>query len=167
MVVRIARRYHQRSFDFCIITFYDPQRAAISKAVEAANLPTGCVYNVDSFQGIVHPSRTTTPISTIAGRERSRLCDLVFGPDTACRILELTASDERRSDPMPQRNGSRHQQVFLMGCWEEHAPGSALLRLVTAPRRLDRLEGNAERFRPTSRITSTVTQHPQPSRPSF
>jgi regulator of nonsense transcripts 1 len=156
MVVRIARRYNQRGLSFCIITFYDPQRAAISKAIKAANLPTGCVYNVDSFQGIGHPSRISTLISTIVGRERSRLCDLVFSPDTASRILELTASDERRSDPLPQRNGRRHQQAFLMGCWEEHAPGSALLRLVTAQRHLDRLEGNAERFRRASGITSTV-----------
>ncbi|KAI0251227.1 AAA domain-containing protein [Lactifluus subvellereus] len=51
MVVRIARRYHQRKLEFCIITFYDPQRAAITRALEAENLPSGCVYNVDSFQG--------------------------------------------------------------------------------------------------------------------
>ena len=61
MVVRIARRYHQRSLDFCIITFYDPQRAAITKALEVANLPTGCVYNVDSFQGMGHPPHIREP----------------------------------------------------------------------------------------------------------
>ena len=65
MVVRIARRYNQRGLSFCIITFYDPQRAAISKAIEAENLPTGCVYNVDSFQGLVHssPLAQAPPIS--------------------------------------------------------------------------------------------------------
>lgn len=52
MVVRIAGLYKQQGLSFCIITFYDPQRAAIAKALEAANLPsTACVYNVDSFQG--------------------------------------------------------------------------------------------------------------------
>ena len=61
MVVRIAQRYNQRGLTFCVITFYDPQRAAISKAIEAANLPTGCVYNVDSFQGIGHPLALVLP----------------------------------------------------------------------------------------------------------
>lgn len=53
MVVRVARRYHQLKLNFCIITFYDPQRAAILRALENENenLPLDCVYNVDSFQG--------------------------------------------------------------------------------------------------------------------
>ncbi|KAI0002119.1 P-loop containing nucleoside triphosphate hydrolase protein, partial [Russula compacta] len=50
MVVRIAGLYKQRGLNFCIITFYDPQRAAIAKALEAAKLPSAYVYNVDSFQ---------------------------------------------------------------------------------------------------------------------
>ncbi len=54
MVVRIARRYHQRKHNFCVITFYDPQRAAITKALENEDLPSDCVYNVDSFQGMWH-----------------------------------------------------------------------------------------------------------------
>ncbi|KAI0251231.1 P-loop containing nucleoside triphosphate hydrolase protein [Lactifluus subvellereus] len=41
MVVRIAKRYHQHRLNFCIITFYDPQRNAISKALASENLPTG------------------------------------------------------------------------------------------------------------------------------
>ena len=53
MVVRIAKRYHQHRLNFCIITFYDPQRAAISKALKSEKLPAECVYNVDSFQGTV------------------------------------------------------------------------------------------------------------------
>jgi superfamily I DNA and/or RNA helicase len=52
MVVRVARRYQQRELDFCIITFYDPQRAAIIKALEKADLQSERVYNVDSFQGM-------------------------------------------------------------------------------------------------------------------
>ena len=51
MVVRVARRYHQVKLGFCIITFYDPQRAAIIEALENEGLPSDCVYNVDSFQG--------------------------------------------------------------------------------------------------------------------
>ncbi|KAI0251225.1 AAA domain-containing protein [Lactifluus subvellereus] len=51
MAVRIAQRYHQRKLDFCIITFYDPQRAAITRALKAEDLPSERVYNVDSFQG--------------------------------------------------------------------------------------------------------------------
>ena len=52
MVVRVARRYHQLKLGFCIITFYDPQRAAIIRALENEDLPSDCVYNVDSFQGM-------------------------------------------------------------------------------------------------------------------
>src|SRR6266852_1255811 len=52
MVVRVARRYHQLKLAFCIITFYDPQRAAIIRALEDEDLPSDCVYNVDSFQGM-------------------------------------------------------------------------------------------------------------------
>jgi superfamily I DNA and/or RNA helicase len=56
MAVRVAKRYHQRKLKFCIITFYDSQRAAITKALEIEKLPPGCVYNVDSFQGPFHYS---------------------------------------------------------------------------------------------------------------
>ncbi|KAI0266502.1 P-loop containing nucleoside triphosphate hydrolase protein [Gloeopeniophorella convolvens] len=62
-VVKIARRYHERGLKFCIITFYDPQRAAIAKQLAHAKLPSACVYNVDSFQGIVYfscPLRATS-----------------------------------------------------------------------------------------------------------
>ena len=52
MVVRVARRYHQLKLNFCIITFYDPQRAATTRALENEGLPSDCVYNVDSFQGM-------------------------------------------------------------------------------------------------------------------
>ncbi|RDX43224.1 hypothetical protein K466DRAFT_472187, partial [Polyporus arcularius HHB13444] len=51
--------------DFCIITPYDGQRAAIAGRLNAENLPWECVYNVDSFQGheaayvIVSTVRTT------------------------------------------------------------------------------------------------------------
>ena len=65
MVVRIAKRYHQRRLNFCIITFYDPQRNAISKALASEKLPTGCVYNVDSFQG----TALTTPRSAFSQLE--------------------------------------------------------------------------------------------------
>ncbi|KAI9510320.1 P-loop containing nucleoside triphosphate hydrolase protein [Russula earlei] len=52
IVVRVAKRYRQRHLNFCVITFYDPQRAAIANAFKDEDLPTGCVYNVDSFQGM-------------------------------------------------------------------------------------------------------------------
>jgi superfamily I DNA and/or RNA helicase len=61
MVVRIARRYHQRKLNFCIITFYDPQRAAIIDALNTAKLPSGRVFNVDSFQGMNHSSHLPAP----------------------------------------------------------------------------------------------------------
>ena len=52
MVIQVARQYHRLKLDFCIITFYDPQRAAIIRALENEDLPSDCVYNVDSFQGM-------------------------------------------------------------------------------------------------------------------
>jgi hypothetical protein len=60
MAVRVAKRYHQRRLKFCIITFYDQQRDAITKALKAGNLPSGCVYNMDSFQGIFRSSRVVS-----------------------------------------------------------------------------------------------------------
>lgn len=54
MVVKIAGRYQELGLNFCVITFYDPQRAAIITALENADLRSECVYNVDSFQGMCH-----------------------------------------------------------------------------------------------------------------
>lgn len=51
MAVRVAKRFHQHHLKFCIITFYDSQRSAIAKALKEEKIPSGCVYNVDSFQG--------------------------------------------------------------------------------------------------------------------
>jgi hypothetical protein len=56
MAVRVAKRYHQQRLNFCIITFYDQQRDAITKTLKAGDLPSDCVYNVDSFHGIFHSS---------------------------------------------------------------------------------------------------------------
>ena len=134
MVVRIAKRYNERGLKFCIITFYDPQRAAISKAVEEANLPTGCVYNVDSFQGMGHLRCISDALrSTIAGRERSRLCDLVISQDPKTRIPDFATPHECCPDPLPQGNGSCHRQIFPARGGEEYATGSTRARLVTAP----------------------------------
>ena len=71
MVVRIAKRYQVHGLKFCVITFYDPQRVAIAKALDAANLPTGRVYNVDSFQGIDNGfCDSDALISNVAGTVR-------------------------------------------------------------------------------------------------
>ncbi|THH13352.1 hypothetical protein EW146_g6849 [Bondarzewia mesenterica] len=65
-VVRLVK-YYYRYKDFCIITPYDPQRAAITKQLEIEKLPFNCVFNVDSFQGneadyvIVSTVRTEGP----------------------------------------------------------------------------------------------------------
>ncbi|KAF9461708.1 hypothetical protein BDZ94DRAFT_1167246, partial [Collybia nuda] len=37
--------------DFCVITPYDAQRAAIEKALKGEGLPWDRIFNVDSFQG--------------------------------------------------------------------------------------------------------------------
>lgn len=46
-------RYYYRTRDFCVITPYDAQRAAIERALKAESLPWERVFNVDSFQGHV------------------------------------------------------------------------------------------------------------------
>jgi hypothetical protein len=183
MVVRVARRYHQLKLGFCIITFYDPQRAAITRALENEDLPSDCVYSVDSFQGMwrspcisVDSLRLTSPIpnrrsTQLDLRERSRLRDIVFRPDKAAGILEIAAPHERRSDPLPQGNGSCHRQELLTGRGREHAPRAALPHLVqTPPRLLDRFESHAKQLRSapwttgtgTSTSTSTAERHARP-----
>ena len=63
------------------------------------------------------------------------------------RVLEISASHERRSDPLPQGNGSRHRQVFPRESGKEHAPREALRHLVTTPRSLlDRPGGYAKQL---------------------
>jgi regulator of nonsense transcripts 1 len=44
-------KHYYRALDFCIITPYDAQRAAIQAGLKAENLPWETVFNVDSFQG--------------------------------------------------------------------------------------------------------------------
>lgn len=44
------RNYYTNT-NFCIITPYDAQRAAIQNQLKAENLPWDCVYNEDNFQG--------------------------------------------------------------------------------------------------------------------
>ncbi|THG92920.1 hypothetical protein EW026_g8158 [Hermanssonia centrifuga] len=50
VVVNLVRYYYHNQ-PFVVITPYDAQRVAIQNALEKANLPSNCVYNVDSFQG--------------------------------------------------------------------------------------------------------------------
>ena len=64
--MNLVQHYYKR-LDFCVITPYDAQRAAITARLKAEDLPWECVYNVDSFQGheapyvIVSTVRTTKP----------------------------------------------------------------------------------------------------------
>ncbi|KAJ7213060.1 P-loop containing nucleoside triphosphate hydrolase protein [Mycena pura] len=48
-ICHLVRRYAHK--EFCVITPYDAQRAAIERQLKAENLPHETVYNVDSFQG--------------------------------------------------------------------------------------------------------------------
>ena len=52
-VVRLVKQYYNKE-DFCVITPYDAQRAAISMQLkkEKDDLRSDRVFNVDSFQGI-------------------------------------------------------------------------------------------------------------------
>ncbi|KAF8517303.1 P-loop containing nucleoside triphosphate hydrolase protein [Hysterangium stoloniferum] len=48
-IVHLVQNYYKKE-EFCVITPYDAQRAAIAKALKNARLPE-MVFNVDSFQG--------------------------------------------------------------------------------------------------------------------
>jgi len=62
-------------------------------------------------------------------------------------FFEIAASHERRSDPLPQGNGSRHRQELYTGQGEEDAPRAALPHLVKTPQRLlERLECRAKQL---------------------
>ncbi|PBK86038.1 P-loop containing nucleoside triphosphate hydrolase protein [Armillaria gallica] len=50
IIAHLVRLYY-KDHDFCVITPYDAQRAAIEKELMKQNLPWERVFNVDSFQG--------------------------------------------------------------------------------------------------------------------
>jgi AAA domain len=66
-IVHLVRSYYKHT-DFCVITPYDAQRAAIEAQLKSENLPWERVFNVDSFQGMcglfVVDRRTLTYSST-------------------------------------------------------------------------------------------------------
>jgi hypothetical protein len=98
-------------------------------------------------------------------RERGRLCDPVFCSDKVAWFFEIATSHERRSDPLPQGNGSRHRQGFFTGQGEEDTPRAALPHLVKTPRRVERLECRAKQRSHAPWTTGaiiTVEWHAQP-----
>ncbi len=50
IIAHLVRLYY-KDLDFCVITPYDAQRAAIEKELKMQDLPWERVFNVDSFQG--------------------------------------------------------------------------------------------------------------------
>jgi hypothetical protein len=131
MAVRVAKRYHQHHLKFCIITFYDSQRSAITKALDAEKIPSGCVYNVDSFQGTFHSShirlpQLDIPATTFITRKRGRLRDTVFGQNTESRIFGVTPAYECRLDSLPEGIDSRNQQNLSTKIREVHASREAM-----------------------------------------
>ncbi|KAJ3733117.1 P-loop containing nucleoside triphosphate hydrolase protein [Lentinula guzmanii] len=50
VIIHLIRNYYQK-MNFCIITPYDAQRAAIERQLRQEKLPWDVVFNVDSFQG--------------------------------------------------------------------------------------------------------------------
>ncbi|KAJ7437646.1 hypothetical protein B0H11DRAFT_2255125 [Mycena galericulata] len=65
-ICNLVRNYYVTE-NFCIITPYDAQRAAIERQLKAENLLYDAVFNMDSFQGneadyvLVPVVRTTQP----------------------------------------------------------------------------------------------------------
>lgn len=54
VMVHLVQKYYKDK-DFCIITPYDAQRAAIERQLKDDGLPWERVFNVDSFQGSSYP----------------------------------------------------------------------------------------------------------------
>ncbi|KAH9984022.1 hypothetical protein BJV77DRAFT_1093367 [Russula vinacea] len=65
----------------------------ITKALKEENLPSGCVYNVDSFQG-----------------NEADYVILSSVRNTATGIFGVTAAHECRLDSLPEGNDSCYQQ---------------------------------------------------------
>lgn len=63
-MVHLVQTYY-KSTNFCVISPYDAQRAAIEKGLQNAKLPWDSVYNVDSFQGssVFLPHREINPLT--------------------------------------------------------------------------------------------------------
>ncbi len=112
--MNVVKNYY-KSLDFCIITPYDGQRAAISGRLEAENLPWECVYNVDSFQGtyLFHhffPSASLNGHTSLSTpRPRSRICYSIYRSNHPCRIPQVTQSHERHAHEMHDGDGARDQ----------------------------------------------------------
>lgn len=71
-IVRLVEAFYHDQ-EFCIITPYDGQRAAIAEALKHAKLPSeftdkaeSFIYNVDSFQGTHFSSSFLCPIRVAA-----------------------------------------------------------------------------------------------------
>jgi len=73
-IVHLVRHYYQHK-DFCVITPYDAQRAALEKQLKAEGLPWERVFNVDSFQGRYGPNFSSMVSPHIPARERNRICN--------------------------------------------------------------------------------------------
>jgi regulator of nonsense transcripts 1 len=63
-IVHLVRSYYKGK-DFCIITPYDAQRAAIESQLKSEGLPWERVFNVDSFQGMSKISPIEKPRPTL------------------------------------------------------------------------------------------------------
>ena len=62
-IVNLVKKYYKHK-EFCIITPYDGQRAAIVAQLKAENLRHDNVYNVDSYQGTSMLSLVFAPHSS-------------------------------------------------------------------------------------------------------
>lgn len=62
-LIQIVKVYY-RYKNFCIVTPYDGQRAAIQRALENEDLPSDSVYNLDSFQAVYRASNPSSLLLT-------------------------------------------------------------------------------------------------------
>ncbi|KAJ3927266.1 MAG: P-loop containing nucleoside triphosphate hydrolase protein [Lentinula lateritia] len=109
VIVNLIKNYYRKK-DFCVITPYDAQRAAIEKQLKQENIPWEKVFNVDSFQGDQHPFLFTSHNVTfliIAIRERGRLCSSLRCPFYPRWILALATANERHANSMSPRYSYR------------------------------------------------------------
>jgi hypothetical protein len=104
-ICHLVRRYAQAGHDFCVITPYDAQRAAIERQLKAENLLHNAIFNVDSFQGAQLTKMSENTHDKLFARERGRLRRGFCGPHGRTGIPAIAQPHERHVDTGKERHG--------------------------------------------------------------
>jgi hypothetical protein len=114
-IVHLVRSYYRHT-NFCVITPYDAQRAAIEGQLKSENLPWERVFNVDSFQGISSVSAKQT-LYLPQSRKRSGLRPYIGSKVVSTWISNFAQSHERHAHSVPCWARCCHKQLLFAGRW--------------------------------------------------